>query len=271
MNNLRVGVNCKLSPHVRDSLQHVTDVEEIQCPEFTFFQMEVDNSEKTIETVADQLAHTMVEELEGHWLEKIFRLDYSYFNADEQREILAESSQQLKADGAKRIREFAHLLVEHLESNTCLVIDGFVRFRLKQYWELLRQTLDDSVEAYLLEKEYKEFIKLLQYFVDLQEPKVAKVNVILGESGEFTLLDQFGDVIETDYLDSLMQELEHGELDQEDLLISALITVAPSKVVVHSPDEHHLTQTVLSIFQNRVEICRQCSLCQSGEQESKGN
>ena len=53
------------------------------------------------------------------------------------------------------------------------------------------------------------------------------MNVILGDDDNFKILDGWGNLIETDYLEGIILEIGHNELDFEDLLISALISIAP--------------------------------------------
>ncbi len=37
----------------------------------------------------------------------------------------------------------------------------------------------------MVEKEYNEFIKLLKYFVDVQENKIDEVNIIIDKLGNY--------------------------------------------------------------------------------------
>ena len=63
-------------------------------------------------------------------------------------------------------------LTSYLIFNDNLNLEGFVRFRTKDYWDFLCETVDSAADAYLINREYQEFIRLLRYFVELQEPKV---------------------------------------------------------------------------------------------------
>ena len=78
-----------------------------------------------------------------------------------------------------------------------------------------------------------EFIRLLRYFVDIQEPKVNEVNILLEKNSMFKLLDSEGKEIENEYLEGFCVELMSNSVNYEDLLISALITLAPKQLVIH--------------------------------------
>ena len=49
---------------------------------------------------------------------------------------------------------------------------------MKDYVSELEDTIEQGGGEYLMEREYNEFIKLLRYFVEIQEPKVDTVNVL---------------------------------------------------------------------------------------------
>jgi hypothetical protein len=48
-------------------------------------------------------------------------------------------------------------------------LDGFLSFRLKEYRGRLAEVVDKAVDEYMMDMEYKEFIRVLRYFVDVQE------------------------------------------------------------------------------------------------------
>lgn len=62
-----------------------------------------------------------------------------------------------------------------LEENEEINIQGFITFRMKELREDIEEIIDKVVEEYMVEKEYREFVKLLKYFVDIQESKIEKL------------------------------------------------------------------------------------------------
>ncbi len=67
-------------------------------------------------------------------------------------------------------------LMDYFENTDSLILDGFVNFRLKDYMKDLEEIVDKAVDDFLMEREYKEFIRLLRYFVDIQEPKISTLS-----------------------------------------------------------------------------------------------
>lgn len=164
----------------------------------------------------------------------------------------------------QREESIAARIWEYFQENTWLNIDGFVRFRLPDYLMELEQALEEAVDEYLMEKEYDEFIRLLRYFVDAQEPRVDKVHVVLNPGGGFQLYDGENRNLNGDYLEGFVVDMADSDLNYEDLLISALITIAPRQVVLHATDKgrHHNTiSTIKSVFGERIIHCSGCSRC----------
>ena len=76
-----------------------------------------------------------------------------------------------------------------MKSENFIIIDGFVNFRLTDYIKELGDIADKAVEEYIAEREYNEFIKLLRYFVEIQESKLDTINIIPSEEGSYFLID----------------------------------------------------------------------------------
>ena len=151
-----------------------------------------------------------------------------------------------------------------IEENNEININGFLTFRTKELEEDLECIVDKVVEEYMVEKEYNEFIKLLKYFVEVQESKVEEVNILIEKSGNYQLRDEEGN----DLLENMIMELPRVKFDskenQEELIISAMITSAPKKIIIHCVDNcrnKELIQTISNVFVNRVYYCDKCSEC----------
>jgi putative sporulation protein YtxC len=198
---------------------------------------------------------------------------YYYFNQDEQAFILDKSLEILReGNSLRRKNGVLQLVFEYLEEHKLLIIDGFVRFRLKGYLEDLAEVVDQAVDEFLMEKEYNDFIRLLKYFVDIQDPKVERVNVLIQPNGFFQLYDGQDNIIKSDYLESFIIELADNELNYEDLLISTLITLAPRQIILHLPDAAAIrgtVSTIESVFEERVVICSGCGKCVNTKKQQK--
>lgn len=154
----------------------------------------------------------------------------------------------------------SEMISEYLSESNCLIIDGFVTFRLKEYVKYLKRFTECSIEKVLMEAEHREFVRLLKSFADMQEEKNEEVHLIKQPGGSFWLLDQDRKLLSDDYCEDLMSySIEIGPTF-EDLLISALITASPSKVIIHMDIDEDTMYTIRGIFGDKIERCPGCSM-----------
>ena len=237
------------------------------------------SEEETRSIFKHYIANVVSEIILNYWekalLQDMIRQNYYYFLPDEQQVIYEIALKHLNHGIDTDDEAFVHYLsrkalvlqklMEYLHTNDRLIIEGFIRFRLKDYLQEVYGAADKAVDDFMLEKEYKEFIKLLKYFVEIQEPRLDTVQVFVQPSGYFKLLDGNNNNISSEYLDGFLIETGETEINYEDLLISALITIAPSSVLLHYKENEvgaRATDTIKSVFGERVKFCDGCKLCE---------
>ncbi|WP_258360028.1 putative sporulation protein YtxC [Moorella sulfitireducens (nom. illeg.)] len=222
------------------------------------------------EQVAEIVAAFIVERWEEALLEGMLLTQYEGLDDGAAEEIcrrariILDQGENSCLQLQQREESITARIREYLQENSWLNIDGFVRFRLPDYLMELEQALGEAVDEYLMEKEYDEFIRLLRYFVDAQEPRVEKVHVVLSPGGGFQLCDGENRNLSGDYLEGFVVDMVDSDLNYEDLLISALITIAPRQVVLHATDKgryHNTISTIKSVFGERLIQCSGCSRC----------
>lgn len=153
---------------------------------------------------------------------------------------------------------------ECLEENNEININGFIRFRMKELREDIEGIIDKVIESYMVEKEYKEFIKLLKYFVEIQESKIELINIIIKEDESYILLDKDNNNIFNEFMKELIQCKIDEDSKMEDIIISGLITNAPQNIIIHGKkncNNKEFIETIESVFENRVTFCNGCTLC----------
>lgn len=225
-------------------------------------------------TTINVLADYIINEYETKLIDKIINTNYCYFNPAERIEILKMALKNLKDNDCKNILNSLYVirrkniiirkLIEYFEANNEINIDGFVTFRLQDYIKDLEDIVEKSVDDYLMEREYREFIRLLRYFVEVQEPKYELVHVIVRSDNKYVLLDGQQEEITNQCMQDFMTEVNEGEINYDDLLVSSLITLAPENVVIHGINymqNKELLETIKSVFSGKVIICSECELC----------
>lgn len=220
--------------------------------------------------VSNAVAEVIIDYWEQILIQKLLKDHYPYFNDQEKETLLQKAMHFLnQGDGAPanylvyqvdRKSRILHKILDYLHSHDELIVDGFVNFRLKEYLTELREAVDFAVDEYMMEKEYNEFVRLLQYFVEIQEPRMAEIHVVLRANGIFQLYDGKGSLVKSDYLEGFVIDADN-EINYEDLLISALITIAPQRVILHFHECNMYLEsmvTIKNVFGERVCICPGC-------------
>ena len=159
-----------------------------------------------------------------------------------------------------------------MEENHDININGFITFRMKELALDIEDIIDKVVEKYLVEKEYKEFIKLLKYFVDIQESKIKEVNLIIQEEGMYKIIDESGKDLYEDFLKEIGECTIGNNTNMEDVIVSGLITNAPQNIIIHRREiceNPEFLETIEQVFESRVIYCEGCKSCVSNRVKIK--
>lgn len=236
--------------------------------------------EKSIESyrvlktyISNALADYIIRQYEERLLTRIIHSNYCYFTSVEKKEILSKALNIIRNEDKnffnslfqiRRRNVIIRRLMDYFDNSNNIILDGFVNFRLKEYIKDLEDIVDKAVDDFLMDREYREFIRLLRYFVDIQEPKLDTVHVIVSYDNRYTLLDESKKEITNECIQEYVNEIAEGEINYDDLLVSSLITFAPRKIIIHGTDQFRnkeLMETIKNVFSGRVVICQGCDVC----------
>ncbi len=221
--------------------------------------------------VASTLAHVVIDALEPELLARILLRHYGAFGESERRRILSDARRHL--DQGPRHREVyrkartdrVRTAVEaYLAESSAIHLEGLVTFRLPEYMADLEEATGQAVDDYLVEREYREFIRLLRYFVSTQPAKTGEVHLWV-EGPRFELFSADGRRLEAAPQGIVELETVEAEVSLEDLLISTLIEASPTRIVLHAGGRQSShAETVRRVFGGRVEPCERhgCLYCE---------
>lgn len=208
--------------------------------------------------IGSALAQFLLYDVKEKLIAHIMKREYFYFDGVDSEKIYENAvNESLNCDERKWAAYIHAKLTECFKEGKNLSLEGFIRFRIKEYIGELKSIIDRSVDELLIDKEYNEFIKLLRYFVEIQEPKIEEVHVLLEGDKKYTLLDSGFRVINNDMLEDLAREISDNDISYDDLLISSLITIAPNKIIIHDSSKiknTELLNTIKNVFCGKVEM-----------------
>lgn len=225
--------------------------------------------------MANILYNIVIDEFYKKEMQSFLTDTYFFLKYDEIKEIKKLSLEALKSEGAilneymvyfrNRKNSIIQKIIECIEENKEINIKGFITFRMKEFREDLESIIDKVVESYMVEKEYNEFIKLLKYFVEIQESKIDKINIIVESGGNYIIQDGLGNDIMDSFFSELSETRFSGVVSIEDMLISGLITNAPKLITIHGAENcsnKEILDTIKNVFGERAIFCSKCDMCE---------
>jgi hypothetical protein len=173
------------------------------------------------------------------------------------------------ADGfpsrARRKRHIAEELLAYLQERPSLHLEGYITFRLDKYWEELAEAAEAAVDEFVTDRQYREFVGLLNEFVGRQQPRVSGVNLVLKADGGFALYDEAFRPMDPAGNGRLADEfagIAEEDLNVEDMVVSCLLAISPREITLHARDhELPVVRTIGAIFAGRVTLCAGCRSC----------
>jgi putative sporulation protein YtxC len=253
-----------------DALYKVT--EKNRCEKFNFIKLDNGAEFSSNDTaflqlkVAEILTEYIIENEEENLLKMTILSDYPFLNYSEKNKIFTASIWLIKNNENDFLRMLILLkrrflikqnILDYLKENSYMNLKGFTSFRLTAYKKMLSELVQKVIEDYKIQQEYKEFISMLKYFVETQKKRCKKLHVVFEENGEYTLLDENNCDITDKCFSEFSETKEKNNLNNEDVLISSLISLAPRKLFLHFESENYnkrIVSTISQIFENKVYI-----------------
>ena len=205
---------------------------------------------------------------------KKINTDWKDIKTDDRKEVIKIASEiLLDKDNFIVEKEYMNNQIKaYITDNPIILVDGFINFRLKEFYSFINIIVEKGIEEFTAEKEYKEFIKILQYFVEVQEPKYDLVNLVFDDE-DYKLIDEKDNIIDSDFFADIVAEIDSEGISKADLLVSSLIVIAPKKLLIHLNEDYKdedIIKIITSVFQDRVCFCLGCEKCNNQVKLKKG-
>ncbi|MCT4508779.1 MAG: putative sporulation protein YtxC [Tepidibacter sp.] len=217
-----------------------------------------EDKQQTKLLICSQLTNFIINKVKNKVLKEIVNTSYRNTYLSEVDSIYKCSLGLFNNKEQEIKRILFNRMYTYLSDNDYLNINGFIKFRLRDFMDYILELKDRGFEEYLIEKDYNEFIKLLKYFVDVQEEKIEILNLYIEKDGTFKLYDKDNKDLEETYAEDMFDIALRENMNEEDFLISALITLCPKQIYIQDNLESNLSkeiiQTIKAIFEGRVTV-----------------
>ena len=212
------------------------------------------------------LSFFVIDEIEDSLLKKCISKNYFYFNNAEKNKIL-EICYDLLSENYydwfdKKFKSIYNSFLSYISKNKSIVLEGFINFRLQKYLSILDDFINESVNSYIIEKEYLEFISLLKLYINSSPAQCNIVHVVYSSS-ESTLLDENKNIIVMPNSNLDARILSDISFSSNDYTLNSLLTLIPKKIYIHLIDNYvdEFINTLQLVFENRINLCTDCDIC----------
>lgn len=223
-------------------------------------------------SMANGLSDIIIDEYEELLVVSLVDGNYGYLAARD-REILKKKILRRLDNGAvssgnlrtyqrsqRKSRVWAKL-AEYLEREDQIILEGFITFRLKEYLEELFDLVDHIVEEYLIDREYREFLRLLRHFMKKQKNPLPVINIVRNSDSKYVILDSQLQQVQGGIRLFLERNTDFLGLGIDDLVVSAVVTLAPHEVIWHGSAENSPCFDLINdLFDQTVVVCKGCEL-----------
>ena len=228
------------------------------------------NENLFLKNISDILSSLVIELFEQTFIKILVKSEYFYFDNFEQKQIADNTYDDLYNveeniySPKERFNLISDNFYDYLISNHSVVLRGFINFRIKNYLETLLEQIDKSVNKYIVEREYTEFISLLKMYINSEVSSCNIVHLIYS-SNKPILLDENKVVINTETDMFNAKYLSDISFSSNDYALNTLLNLVPKKICIHliNSNRDEFINTLSLIFENRVIFCNDCSICKA--------
>lgn len=213
--------------------------------------------------ITDIIANTIIDCWEQKLLGRMINSNYFYFEEYEKKNILQNCTDLLAVKKQSKYELLYQEVEKYIQENTRIVLEGIVNFRIQEYIKLLDEIIDMAVNQYIVEKEYTEFISLLKSYINNTDFGIERLHLIYV-NGESILLDDDKNIVSISDNIFNAKYLSDITFSSNDFALNTLLNLIPEKLDIHIIDEEdEFIETLKLIFEDRVNICKDCNICKT--------
>ena len=224
------------------------------------------NSNVFTNIISNTLTKTIIHFWEKSLVLDFINLNYFYFNSYERNRIL-ENTLDLLNDNENVNEKFDlinNTLYSYFSNNHSLYLNAFINFRLSNYIEFINEKIDFSVNKFLIDKEYLEFVNILRLYIASESinSNVQHLHLIYKNKNSIITNDD-KEIISCNDNIAKAKYISDISFSSNDLALNTLLNILPKKITIHLTDGYidEFINTLKLIFQERVIICQDCDIC----------
>ena len=193
-------------------------------------------------------------------------LNYFYFNSYEKKNILENALNQIKEKENYKLRYdyINNEVFKTITNSHSLHLQGFINFNLKDYINFLYNQIDISVNKFLIDKEYLEFVNILKLYIksEAKNSKLDHIHLIYKDKTSI-ITDDNQNIISYNENIKKARYISDISFSSNDLALNTLLNIIPKSITIHLVDEYpdEFINTLKLIFGEKVKVCEDCNIC----------
>lgn len=144
---------------------------------------------------------------------------------------------------------------------------GFINFRLKDRRLEIKENVNIALEDYFNDEQDEQFVSLIKKIVSIQKIQTELIHVIMISNNKYEMITGNNEKVDIDDIRKVLDEItnkNNDTIEQFHLVLSVLMVLIPKDIVIHASEQYdpYITQMLKKIYEDRVNICNDCKLCQ---------
>ncbi|MGN1032282.1 MAG: putative sporulation protein YtxC [Intestinibacter sp.] len=184
--------------------------------------------------------------------------NYRNLNDEEKGKVYLEAKYLLDKKEPFIINTIYNKLIDFIDTAESINIDGFFKFRMRDFMVYISIISDIALEEYLIKRDKDQFISTLKYFIESQESKIDLLIIHIMEDGNFKFYDEHGIEIKNSNTEEMISMIIKEDLNYEDFLISTLIALCPKRIEIIDDLNDDISEEIIEnmkiIFEGNVKI-----------------
>ena len=188
--------------------------------------------------LATIFSYLVIDNFENKIVKNILLSNYFYFDNYELEKILELCEENICDDSEFSFQNRQMLLFDafydYISTHKSIILTGFINFRLTNYRNLLNELIDFSVNEFIIEKEYLEFVSLLKLYINSQLPLTPILHLVSSDFG-IIILDKDLNIVEVNKNIENTKYLSDISFSENDYVLNTIINLLPKKIFLHLP------------------------------------
>lgn len=156
------------------------------------------------------------------------------------------------------------MLINYIKDNDYMNFEGFIQFRLRDYYKNLEKIVGEISREYKNEIKYRNFISIIKEFIKSQVCIVSDLSIYKSHNGKYLLLDDYYNDITEICEKEFIYEFGVENLNKNALILNSILTLAPHTVTFHKFShtlDYDIIKAVSDVYGDEMHCCNNCIFC----------